>query len=112
MIAYRANTKAGRAWIEAILAATTLVNVRKRDLVTDRVELKTLWRDSDNGRIPMPDALRGAIVDRYTHVYDPGDTGGRTYYVVMVTGRVALRYEITTYAFDVSGLPDVKPEEI
>lgn len=110
MIVLRSSTKAGRAWIEAILANATSVLVRERDLLTDQVSLRELWRDRSNGREGMPQILRALFTDRYTQMFDPLDGNGSTFYVIHVEGRVAKRYEITKWAFDPSGLPDIKPE--
>lgn len=107
MTVFRGSTKAGRAWIEAVLAAATSVVARERDLITDSVTSRELWRDTTNGREGMPATLRAILADRYVEMYD---IGKGTYYVLSNTTRVVIRYEILTYAFDCSDLPEVKPQ--
>lgn len=94
-----------------ILASAIRIDAIEIDLITDKRSARTVWRDSTNGREPMPSALRSMFSDRYTELYDPTNGCTNTYVMVVHSGRAATRFEVTTYAFDPSGLPDVKPED-
>ena len=111
MIVYRARTKAGRAWIEMILASAIRIDAIEIDLITDKRSARTVWRDSTNGREPMPATLRGMFSDRYTEIFDQLDGAGNTFVMLVHSGRTATRFEITTYAYDPTGLPEIKPED-
>lgn len=110
MIIYRANTKAGRAWISTILANATQIRIVETNLLTDERTSRTLWRDTSNGREGLPSLLRDMFADRYVELFDM--IGGTSTYLMVSTARYkATRYEITVFPFDPSDLPTVKAEE-
>lgn len=99
MTEYKARTKAGRAWIAAILDASTRVM---------KIEIDNLTDERTSSAFPVQ-LLRGFIEidgrDAVLYQIAPNE------YVYMHGGascRYVTKYVIRTYAFDVSDLPEME----
>ncbi|MGN6108090.1 MAG: hypothetical protein ACTHU0_23485, partial [Kofleriaceae bacterium] len=95
---YKANTKAGRTWIDKILASAERVHKVEIDLVTDK--------RSAISNVPIGLVRRLIEIDgRKAVLYGLGSC---TYvYLATAEGRTSVRFEIRTYAFDPNDLPDI-----
>ncbi len=98
MQSYRANTKAGRAWINTIVASATHVTRIDIDLITDSRTSEDVDRDLFTKII----AIWGKDVCLF-------ETGDNEYVWVRGTTLGAEKYVIRTYAFDPTDLPVYPP---
>lgn len=99
MIAYKARTKAGRAWIAKILDCTTSVDRIEIDNVTEQRASLTA----------IPLALLRKFIEtdgRYAVLYEV--TPNEFVYITGATGRYVTKYVLRTYPFDPTGLPEIK----
>jgi hypothetical protein len=101
VIEYKARTKAGRAWIAAILDATTRIT---------KVEIDNLTDERTEHAEPFPVALMRDFIEidgRDAVLYDLG-SNLFVYFCPSPGGRYVVKYVIRTYAFDVSDLPEME----
>jgi hypothetical protein len=97
---YKARTKAGRAWIARILDSATYVTRIEIDNVTDARTRST---------IPVELLQRFVEIDgRDAVIYEIDDTAFVYVNVSGASGRHVTKYEIRTYAFDASDLPEME----
>jgi len=101
VIEYKARTKAGRAWIAAILDGATRIT---------KVEIDNLTDERTEDAEPFPVALMRQFIEidgRSAVLYD---LGGNlfVYFCPNPGGRYVVKYVIRTYAFDCSDLPEME----
>jgi hypothetical protein len=93
------RTKAGRAWIQTILASTTRV---------DRVDIDNWTDEHKHHQSRTVDLIRRFIeVDGKDAELVEVEPRRYLYFTGSPSNRYVIRYTLTTYAFDVSDLPEL-----